>query len=80
MVFDNVMDSYHILKEIKLFARRACSFFLLRACRGEARQTEDGSSKKKILSAHICVRLRLNESINLCLLWLIEANLYTDIT
>jgi len=40
------MATNYILKE-KLFARRACSFSLLR------------SSKEKELSAHICVCLRL---------------------
>jgi hypothetical protein len=34
-------------------------FFLAQACRGEARQSEDWSSKDKILSAYVCVRLRL---------------------
>jgi hypothetical protein len=30
-------------------------FFLAQACRGEALQSEDGSSKEKKLSANICV-------------------------
>jgi hypothetical protein len=34
-------------------------FFLGQACRGEARQSEDWSAEKKILSAIFCVSLRL---------------------
>jgi len=54
-VFERILAINCIIKEIKLFARRACSFSLLM------------SSKEKILSAYICVRLRLIENLNLCL-------------
>ena len=66
------MCKYPIPVKGKLLARRACSFSLLRhaaaTCPGvvltksEARQSEDWSSKEKILSAHVCVRLRLINS------------------
>jgi len=64
MKFVIIIATNYIIKELKLFARRACSFSLLR------------SSKEKILSAYICVRLRLIK--NPSLLWSL-ANKYSSL-
>lgn len=39
-------------------------FFLAQVCRCEAHRSEDGSSKEKIVSANVCVRLRLIKKIS----------------
>ena len=59
MGFVVIIATNHIINEIKLFALRACSFSLLM------------SSKEKIPSAYICVRLRLIKNLNCAGPWLI---------